>query len=147
MKRVLAGGVFNILHPGHIYFLKQARKLGDELIVILASDQTAKKAGKYLFPAKERKKLLEAVRWVDRVVIGYWPPDPERIIKRLKPDIIAVGYDQKINIKGVKIVKIKKYGKYSSKAVLGHHSASSSSSGHSSSGSSNQPISKHLLLI
>ncbi len=97
ITRVLATGVFNILHPGHIFFLEEARKLGDELVVIVASDKIAsrKKAG-FVLPQEQRARVIESLRCVDRVYIG----DEEnqlKLLPKIKPDIIALGYDQNVN--------------------------------------------------
>lgn len=102
MKKVLVGGRFNILHPGHVYFLEKAKSLGDFLVVVIAHDATIRKQKKFLlFPARERKKLLESLSFVDKVVIGYPIGGEEgylKMVRKEKPAIIALGYDQKINI-------------------------------------------------
>ncbi len=106
MKKVMVGGVFNILHKGHVFFLKKAKSLGDFLIVIIASDKTVLRNKKPLiFSAEERKQIIETLNFVDSVRIGYEinnVSDYLKIIKNEKPDIIALGYDQKINEKDLK---------------------------------------------
>lgn len=94
--RVVAGGVFDILHVGHLYFLEKAKELGDELIVIIARDSTVmkRKGRKPIFPENLRKRLVEALKPVDKAVLGYENEDMYKIIEELKPDIIAIGYDQ-----------------------------------------------------
>jgi FAD synthetase len=93
-KKVLCGGVFGLIHPGHCHFLQQARKLGDELVVVVASDRTAEKAGKKnVFPAKERAAMVGSISFVSRAVVGD-EKDMSLVIKKEKPAIIAVGYDQ-----------------------------------------------------
>lgn len=96
MKRVLAGGVFSIIHPGHIFFLKKARSMGDHLTVILTHDRNVKKKRGFLVPAAERKKVLESIRHVDRVVIGD-EADFFRPIKKARPDVIVIGYNQQFD--------------------------------------------------
>jgi len=97
--RVVVGGVFDLLHVGHIHFLTQAKKLGDELIVIVAHDDTVKKrkGRPPINSMHERAEVLRALKPVDEVVIG----DPNEIsfelIKKLNPDIIALGPDQDFN--------------------------------------------------
>jgi len=104
--KVLAGGRFNIIHPGHISFLKKAKSLGDCLVVVVANDKTIKENKKFLlFPAKDRKKMVESIKFVDKVVVGYGIRDEKgylRIIAKEKPDIIALGYDQKLDAKKLK---------------------------------------------
>jgi len=94
---VLATGVFDILHPGHIHYLRESRKLGDKLCVIVANDKTVlKNKGKMpVFTQEERKFILENLRIVDRVVIGRETNFLETAIE-LSPNIITLGWDQKI---------------------------------------------------
>lgn len=98
---VLAGGCFDILHPGHVIFLEKARKAGDQLIVLLESDEKVRKlkgANRPVHTQKDRAKVLSALRSVDRVIsLPFVDQDSEyiRIIASIKPDIIAVtkGYE------------------------------------------------------
>lgn len=107
MKKVLAGGRFNILHPGHIHFLKKAKSLGDYLVVVIANDATIRSQKKsLLFPANERKLLVRSLKFVDKVVIGYEIADDSgyaKIIRDEQPDIIALGYDQKLDRKKLRL--------------------------------------------
>jgi FAD synthetase len=121
MARVMATGVFDLLHMGHLYFLEEARKLGDELIVVVASDETVKKRKHNpIMPQDVRRKLVEALKPVDRAVVGL-AGDPLTIVEEINPDIIALGYDQEM--KGLedelkrrglnaKVVKCSKYKEY-----------------------------------
>lgn len=95
MVRVLAFGAFDLLHPGHTYYLKSAKKLGDELFVIIARNSTVEKVkGKYpKFDEKKRLKQVQKVDYVDKVVLGN-KKDKLKVIEDIKPDIIALGYDQ-----------------------------------------------------
>ncbi len=93
-KKVLVGGVFSLLHPGHIFFLKAARKLGSSLVVVVAHDTTVnKKKGKPVFTAKERKEMVESLKFVSKVRIGH-ASDMMRVVREEKPNIIALGFDQ-----------------------------------------------------
>ena len=94
-KIVLAGGVFDIIHPGHIHTLNDAKKLGDVLVVVVATDKTAVKMKKRkpLHNAELRRELVSSLTMVDLCIIG----DEEDIFKTVdlvKPQIIALGYDQ-----------------------------------------------------
>ena len=94
-KIVLAGGVFDIIHPGHIHTLNDAKKLGDVLVVVIATDKTAVKMKKRkpLHNAELRRELVSSLTMVDLCIIG----DEEDIFKTVdlvKPEIIALGYDQ-----------------------------------------------------
>ncbi|HZY91969.1 MAG TPA: adenylyltransferase/cytidyltransferase family protein [Thermoplasmata archaeon] len=94
MVRVMATGVFDLLHPGHLHFLEEARKLGDELVVVVARDQTARrlKSEPYV-PELIRREMVEALKPVDRAVLGS-TTDIYQTVVDLKPDIIALGYNQ-----------------------------------------------------
>ena len=95
MKKVLVFGSYDILHPGHIHFFKQARKLGDYLIVVVARDENIERV-KGLTPVNEEAERLREVqelRIVDKAILGN-KADPYQIIEEVKPDIICLGYDQ-----------------------------------------------------
>ncbi|HZY69833.1 MAG TPA: adenylyltransferase/cytidyltransferase family protein [Thermoplasmata archaeon] len=94
MVRVMATGVFDLLHPGHLYYLSEARKLGDELVVVVARDQTARrqKHAPYV-PEHIRREMVEALKPVDRAILGS-ATDIYSTVTEVKPDIIALGYDQ-----------------------------------------------------
>lgn len=104
-KRVVCAGTFDYLHPGHIDFLKQAKALGDELIVIVARDENVRKI-KGVTPEHEdiRKRHLEETGIPDTVVLGNIKKDPLDILNELSPDIIALGYDQRVSEENIKAV-------------------------------------------
>ena len=93
-KIVLAGGVFDIIHPGHIHTLNAAKALGDVLIVAIATDKTAQKMKKRppLHDQELRRELVNCLSMVDSTVIGH-EDDIFETVKEVKPDIIALGYD------------------------------------------------------
>lgn len=94
MVKVMASGVFDIIHLGHIYFLKEAKKLGDELVVVVAKDTTVKKLKHIpITPEKMRLELIRELKVVDKAVLGYGD-DRYKIVEEIKPDIIALGFDQ-----------------------------------------------------
>lgn len=95
MVTVMCFGTFDILHPGHIYFLRQAKKLGDKLVVVVAKDSTIKEV-KGITPKYNEKQRVEHVRDLriaDKVMLGY-ESDKYEIIEEVNPDVIALGYDQ-----------------------------------------------------
>lgn len=95
MVTVMATGVFDLLHLGHLYFLQEAKRLGDELIVVVATDKTAEKLKHVpITPQEMRVRLVEELKPVNKAVLGH-EDDRYRIVRELKPDIIALGYDQK----------------------------------------------------
>jgi len=98
-KIVLASGVFDLLHLGHVKFLEEAKKAGDknaELIVIIARDNTVlgTKGRKPVMPENQRRALVESLKVVDEAVLGFEEFDIGDVIERIKPDVIALGYDQ-----------------------------------------------------
>jgi FAD synthetase len=109
--RVLVGGVFDILHVGHIHFLKQAKELGDELVVIVAHDETVRmqKRRNPINPAEDRAELLRAIRYVDEVYIGTPGKIDMELVKRINPDVIAIGPDQFFNCEKLK-EELRKHG-------------------------------------
>lgn len=125
-KIVLASGVFDLLHLGHVRFLEEAKRAGGsnaELIVIVARDSTVenRKGKKPIMPENQRRALVESLKVVDEAVLGYEKFDIGKVIEKIKPDIIVVGYDQdgmeqtvksyieKQGLK-IKIVRIGKFG-------------------------------------
>ena len=92
---VLAGGVFDIIHPGHIHTLNAAKELGDVLVVVVATDNTAVKMKKRrpLHAQEQRQELVNSLSIVDLCLIGQ-EDDIFKTVNRVKPQIIALGYDQ-----------------------------------------------------
>lgn len=127
-KIVLASGVFDLLHLGHVKFLEEAKRAGGanaELIVIIARDSTVekRKGKKPIVSENQRRALVESLKIVDKALLGYENFNMEEVVEKIKPDIIALGYDSQISSierevrdyvkrKGlkIKIVKIGHFG-------------------------------------
>jgi len=125
-KIVLASGVFDLLHLGHVRYLEEAKKAGgknSELIVIIARDSTVekRKGKKPIMPEHQRRALVESLKVVDEAILGFEEFDIGKVVEKIKPDVIVVGYDQDnmeqavknyVREKGlkIKIVKIGKFG-------------------------------------
>ncbi len=127
-KVVLASGVFDLLHLGHVRFLEEAKKAGGrnaKLIVIVARDSTVekRKGSKPIMPENQRRALVESLKVVDDAILGYEEFNMGKVIEKIRPDIIAVGHDSHmtgmeqavrnyVKEKGlkIKIVKIGKFG-------------------------------------
>ena len=94
-KIVLAGGVFDIIHPGHIHTLNAAKALADVLVVAIATDKTAQKMKKRqpLHNQELRRELVSCLSMVDKAIVGH-EDDIFETVKAIKPDIIVLGYDQ-----------------------------------------------------
>lgn len=124
---VLASGVFDLLHLGHVRFLEEAKRTGGpnaELVVIVARDRTAekRKGMRPVFPENQRCALIGSLKVVDEAILGYEDFDIGKVIEKIKPDVIALGHDQKDMektlrdyVKGHKRnIKIVRIGKFSS---------------------------------
>ncbi|TKJ17197.1 FAD synthase [Candidatus Woesearchaeota archaeon B3_Woes] len=105
MKKVMIFGTFDILHKGHLNFFEQAKKYGDYLILVVARDKTVKKI-KGRLPMNNEKKRLETVRkYADKTVLGCIK-DRYNVIRKFKPDLICLGYDQEASLKDLKKFEI-----------------------------------------
>ena len=124
-KVVLASGVFDLIHLGHVRFLEEAKRAGGEnakLIVVIARDSNVEKMkGKTIMSEDQRRALVESLKVVDEAVLGYEKFGIGEMIEKIKPDVIALGYDQ-ASMEGdvkkyiaehklqVEVVKIGKFG-------------------------------------
>lgn len=95
LRVVLAGGVFDIIHPGHIHTLNAAKALGDILVVVVATDNTSVKMKKRrpLHSQDQRQELVNSLSMVNLCLIGQ-EDDMFKTVNRVRPQIIALGYDQ-----------------------------------------------------
>jgi FAD synthetase len=126
MTTVLAAGVFDLLHYGHIRYLEEAKKTGGpdtRLVVIVARDETVRrlKGTDPIIPEDQRRAVIEALKVVDEAFLGFEDLDLDRVLQQIKPDIVVVGHDQeaikaqvdKINKArelDIKIVQISQFG-------------------------------------
>ena len=94
-KVVFIGGTFEVIHPGHIYTIEQAKRLGDILVAVVARDATVRrrKGRDPIVSEEERRKVLAAVRYVDAALLGS-EANIYDTLERVRPDIVALGYDQ-----------------------------------------------------
>jgi FAD synthetase len=100
MVRVMATGVFDIIHLGHLHYLEESKKLGDELVVVVATDNTVRRRKhEPITPEKMRVELVSSLKPVDKAVLGKEAGDIFDIVKEVRPDIITIGYDQPFNEK------------------------------------------------
>ncbi|WMW22618.1 adenylyltransferase/cytidyltransferase family protein [Methanolobus mangrovi] len=97
LVRVLATGTFDLLHPGHILYLSEAKKMGDELYVIVARESMIRHKPKPIIPDEQRLEMVSSLKIVDKAILGS-DSDIFLPIKQIQPDIIALGYDQGFDI-------------------------------------------------
>ena len=96
MARVMAGGVFDLLHAGHLHYLEQAKALGDHLTVIIAHDDTVRMRKHEPVTSQDlRRRMVSGLKPVAHAMVGNPPTVPMYdILPLVEPDIIAIGYDQ-----------------------------------------------------
>lgn len=95
-KKVLVFGTFDGIHEGHRNMLRQAKELGTHLIIVIASDDVVRqlKGSVTHHNTATRRAMLKEERIADEILVGDDEPESWTIIKRIKPDVVAVGYDQ-----------------------------------------------------
>jgi len=121
MLIVLTGGKFNHIHPGHVWLLRKAKKLGF-LVVVLAHDRHNKRD--YATAAGTRKKEIEKLKIANRIVIGS-PTSFVTVVRKYKPNVIVLGYDQKlppgteeyIRKHKIAILRFRKHGTYATRKL------------------------------
>jgi FAD synthetase len=101
MKRVVATGTFDLLHPGHIYYLEESRKLGDELYVIVARDANVRHKPRPIVSEDQRVKIIQSLRVADHVVLGD-KTDMFRPIEEILPAVITFGFNQHFDEKKIR---------------------------------------------
>ena len=104
MTRVMAVGIFDLLHAGHLHYVEQAKSLGEELVVVIAHDETVRQQKHEPVTGQDlRRRMVEGLKPVDKAVIGNPPGVPIfEILGKIKPDLIALGYDQKHSIDAIR---------------------------------------------
>ncbi len=104
MTRVMAVGIFDLLHAGHLHYVEQAKSLGEELVVVIAHDETVRKQKHEPVTGQDlRRRMVEGLKPVDKAIIGNPPGVPIfEILKQIDPDLIALGYDQKHSIDAIR---------------------------------------------
>jgi FAD synthetase len=116
MKTVMCFGVFDRFHPGHLSYLKQAREYGDQLVVIIARDKTVLKV-KGKFPQQNeiaRRLTVKLSNCAEKVELGQLR-DKFAVVKKYKPDVICLGYDQRVGESALRkyfsgrIIRLKPY--------------------------------------
>lgn len=103
--RVMAAGTFDLLHPGHVYYLQQAKRLGTHLIVVVARDKTVLRMKKRrpVFNERHRLHMVRALKPVSKAVFGSSNGRMLDIVRKVNPQVIALGYDQWPNEKRMRM--------------------------------------------
>ena len=126
---VFTNGVFDLLHPGHVRYLQEARSLGDALIVGVNADVSVRRnkgAGRPLTPERERAEILAALGCVDAVVI-FEEDTPDAIIKAIQPDVLVKGADWPadqivgrgtVEARGGRVVRVPVVSGYSTTSIV-----------------------------
>ena len=134
----MAFGTFDALHPGHLHYLRKAKELGDKLVVVVARDRNVRivKGKKSVNSEEERLRAVSALDFVDRAVLGDRELRKWHVVKRFRPTMVALGYDQQPSIPSLrkalgkegispKIVRISAFkpGLYKSSRLLKKHNS------------------------
>ncbi len=93
MKKVLATGTFDLLHPGHVHYLRESAAQGDELVVIVARESMVSHKNPPVLPEEQRREMVETLEPVDRAVLGSEDSIFEPL-HDIRPDVITLGHDQ-----------------------------------------------------
>ena len=103
MTKVMAVGIFDLLHAGQLHYVEQAKSLGEELVVVIAHDETVRKQKHEPVTGQDlRRRMVEGLKPVDQAIVGNPPGVPIfEILKQIDPDLIALGYDQKQSIDAI----------------------------------------------
>lgn len=132
MKKIATFGVFDLIHTGHVKFLEKCKDLAknSKLTVVIARDSTVikERGRKPVMSESQRKYIVQSLKSVDRAILGNEGSDKLKIVEKIKPDIIVLGYDQPwdeenlkkdLEKKGLKIqvLRLKKYGNVSSTSI------------------------------
>ena len=131
-KRILIAGTFDILHPGHIFLINEAAKLGDVYIVVATDKNRELYSGELpIVPEEQRLEVMKNIKNVKEVRLGRHDNDTLKTVEEINPDIILLGPDQKfsaeklrnaLKLKGMEHIEVRRLSKYYDKYKL--HSSS-----------------------
>jgi len=108
MTRVVATGTFDIIHPGHLFYLSESKALGDELWVIVARDENVRHKPKPIIPEDQRLRMVLGLKPVDHAVLGD-KTDTFQPIRDIAPDIITIGCNQRFTQESLE-AELRKHG-------------------------------------
>ena len=93
MRRAIAQGTFDVIHPGHIHYLEEAASMADSLHVIVSRRENVTHKAPPILPDRQRRDVVAALDVVDEAHLGH-PEDIFVPIEEIRPDVIVLGYDQ-----------------------------------------------------
>jgi len=103
-KRVVIAGTFDILHPGHIFLISKAAKMGDVIVVIARDKNVLRTKGHPpVIPEGQRLFMVQCLKGVSQAILGYETTDNLQIIKELNPDILLLGPNQNVSLEEIQI--------------------------------------------
>ncbi|WP_226008353.1 FAD synthase [Natrinema salinisoli] len=97
MARIMAQGTFDILHPGHLHYLQESRKLGEELYVVISRDSRVSEKKNLFMDEEARRQIVDALKVVDEAVLGSEGSIFETV-NQIDPDVITLGHDQTFDV-------------------------------------------------
>jgi FAD synthetase len=89
----IAQGTFDVLHPGHLHYLREAKSMADELVAIIARGENVTHKEPPVLPDEQRREMVDALDPVDEAILGH-PEDIFAPIERIDPSVIVLGHDQ-----------------------------------------------------
>lgn len=101
MVRVMAQGTFDIIHPGHLHYLRESAALGDELVVVIGRDEKMRQRKDLFFDHDTRRDIVAALEMVDEAQVGL-EGDIYKILDVVEPDVVTLGYDQDLDVEHVR---------------------------------------------
>lgn len=101
MVKVMAQGTFDILHPGHLHYLRESAELGDSLTVVIARDSRVRDRKDLVFDEQERREIVASLETVDRAILGS-EGDIYGTVQEVDPEVITLGHDQHHELDEVK---------------------------------------------
>ncbi|MFX1564233.1 MAG: adenylyltransferase/cytidyltransferase family protein [Promethearchaeota archaeon] len=103
-KRVVVAGTFDILHPGHIFLISEAAKIGDVIVVIARDKNVLRTKGRPpIIPEGQRLFMVQSLKGVSQAILGYESADNLQIIEELNPDILLLGPNQNVSLEEIQI--------------------------------------------
>lgn len=106
---MMASGVFDIIHTGHVSYLEQSKAMGDELVVVVACDETVRRRKhEPITPEAMRLRIVQSLKPVDRAVLGASGGDMFSTLEDIRPDILVLGFDQDFEVEKLQLALLER---------------------------------------